>query len=142
MSCSEEEAHAALERWQRTLGKALTDALIGLITAYQKAVIDHGGQEMKDFNLLIVDLKKAADVRNAICHGSWGPPDAFGASRLNFVNNKLNIFDTPVDIAFLQQLQKHVADLIVRVVNTVTTMGWQFPGSSGPGKPIWEIYEG
>lgn len=23
------------------------------------------------------------------------------------------------------------------VINVVTHMGWQFPGSSGPGKPIW-----
>lgn len=119
--------------------RALTDALGSLIPAYQKAVEDHGGLNMPDFDILIADLKQAADVRNAICHGALDTPDANGASRLEFVNRKLDVFDTPIDIVFLQQLQKHVAKLIASVINTVTTMGWRFPGSTGPGKRLWHL---
>ncbi|MES4992404.1 hypothetical protein ACTJJ7_11380 [Phyllobacterium sp. 22229] len=127
----------ALAKWQVTLEKALTDALASLIGGYEKAVKANGNLKMKNLDDLISDLRKATEVRNAICHGSWRSPNEQGASRLHFVNRKLEIFDTSVDIAFLRQLQQHVAELAVAVVNTVTIMGYQFPGSSGPGKSIW-----
>jgi hypothetical protein len=47
------------------------------------------------------------------------------------------VFDTEIDVAYLMQVQAHVAELSVSVVNTVTHMGWQFPGGAGPGKAIW-----
>ena len=44
------------------------------------------------------------------------------------------VWDTSIDIAYLQQTQKAVAELACDVINTVTHMGWQFPGSRGPEK--------
>ena len=38
----------------------------------------------------------------------------------------------------LKQVQQHVTELTCAVMNTVTHMGWQFPGSPGPGNPIFE----
>ena len=43
----------------------------------------------------------------------------------------------PIDVAYLKQMQRYVAELICAVVSSVTDMGWQFPGSSGSGLPIW-----
>jgi hypothetical protein len=48
------------------------------------------------------------------------------------------VWDTPIDIPYLKQTQKAVAELVCEVVNTVTHMGWQFPGSRGPGKTIFD----
>jgi hypothetical protein len=37
---------------------------------------------------------------------------------------------------------RHVAELVCVVVSSVTHMGWQFPGSHGPGLPIWPHQRG
>ena len=55
-----------------------------------------------------------------------------------FVDKKKRIFETPIDVAYLGQVRQHVVELICNVINTVTHMGWQFPGSSGPGNPIFQ----
>jgi hypothetical protein len=44
-----------------------------------------------------------------------------------------------VDLSFLDQMQQHTVSLICAVINTVTQMGLQFPGTSGPGKKICEM---
>lgn len=47
-------------------------------------------------------------------------------------------FADKIGIEYLSQVQAHVTDLICSVIDTVTHMGYQFPGSAGPGKPIWQ----
>src|SRR5690606_32245141 len=91
---------------------------------------------------LIADLRAAAVVRNVMCHGSWGMPDDADRSLPLFVNKRIEKFETPIDIAYLEQLQRHTAELACAVINTVTHMGWQFPGSSGPEDPILRRNEG
>lgn len=134
----EEAVAAALEKWQPTLERALTDALGGQISAYENAVKAHGGLQMVNFDELIEDLKAATSVRNALCHGSWRAPNASGASVPFFVDRKLRRFDTAVDLEFLRRVRRHVVELAFTVIGTVTSMGWQFPGSDGPGEPIWQ----
>jgi hypothetical protein len=87
---------------------------------------------------LVDDIKKASEVRNVICHGTWLSPDADGKSRVHYVKKDLSVFTNRVDVAWLKETHAHVTDLIVAVINSVTAMGWQFPGSSGPGKSIWK----
>lgn len=55
------------------------------------------------------------------------------------MNRQKEVFETAIDIAFLEQTQLHVCDLAASVMNTVTHMGWQFPGSNGPGEIIWNV---
>ena len=81
-------------------------------------------------------LREASRIRNVLCHGSWRTPDKNGASTPLFVDRKGEVFDTAVDCAFLDQVQRHVAELACGVVDLVANMGWRFPGSSGPGRPI------
>lgn len=132
----EEEIEAAYLKWLPKLERALSDALSDLITEYGKAVREHGSATVSNLDDLIHDLRKAARLRNVFCHGSWGLPDENGYSKPFFVNRQNEIFDTAVDVQFLAQTQQHVAELACAVVSSVTHMGWQFPGSSGPGRPI------
>jgi hypothetical protein len=46
--------------------------------------------------------------------------------------------ETPIDKAWLEVTRRHAVEFICAVVNSVTHMGFQFPGSSGPGIPIWD----
>jgi hypothetical protein len=64
-------------------------------------------------------------------------PDDLGRSLPHNVDKKRGVFETPIDIAALKQLQRHVAELACAVVSTITQMGFQFPGSSGPGTIIF-----
>lgn len=136
--CSEEEAQKAFEKWLPQLQRALSDQLWNLIETYSKTVREHPSATIENLDDLISDLEEAAKVRNVICHGSWRSPGSEGASIPFFVNRQQERFDTAIDVAWLDQLQKHVSELICAVVNTVTHMGWQFPGGAGPGQVIWE----
>jgi len=134
---SDDEVVSALEKWLGTLENALKDPLGAKINAYERAVQEHGKLQMLDFSNLIDDLRKAKNVRDVLCHGSWRTPKDNGFSRPHFVNRKLERFETDVNIEFLIQTQRHAAELAAVVVSTVTTMGWEFPGSSGSGETIW-----
>lgn len=134
----EEEAQVACENWINKLELALTDQLWNLIEAYGKAVREHPEAKKEKLVELLDELKEAAKIRNVLCHGSWSPPNSEGASVPFFVNRQLEKFDTAIDARFLLQVQKHVTELICDVINSVTIMGYQFPGSSGPGITIWE----
>lgn len=130
------EIDAAYEKWTRQLEKALTDPLGSLINDYEKTVREHPDTTTEDLDFLISRLQKASRIRNVLCHGSWRAPDSQGASVPLFVDRKRNVCDAAVDCAYLDQVQRHVAELSCAVMNSVTGIGWQFPGSSGPGKPV------
>ena len=129
----EHEAQARFEAWLPQLKRALSDTLGSLIPKYETAVRDHGGADTEGLNVIVSEMWKAATIRNVLCHGSWRKPDSGGRSLPVFVNRSDMLFDTPVDVAFLTQTQRATADLAVAVINSVTQMGWRFPGASGPG---------
>ncbi|MBI1910692.1 MAG: hypothetical protein HYS21_01685 [Deltaproteobacteria bacterium] len=135
----EEEIQKACDEWLQKLERALTDQLGGLIDGYGKAVREHPSATISNLDELLEELRKASEIRNVLCHGSWHTPDVNGASLPFFVNRKKEQFDTAIDVDFLRQVQRHTVDLIREIINSVTHMGWQFPGSGGPGRAIWHI---
>lgn len=134
---SAEEVNAAYEAWLPKLKKALTDQLWNLACSFGKAVHDNPDSTLNNVDELVESIKGATKIRNILCHGSWGVPDEDGKSLPLFVNRELEILETTIDVDYLRQLQADVAGLACSVINTVTHMGWQFPGSAGPGKEIW-----
>jgi hypothetical protein len=134
----ETEIQAAYEKWLPTSQRALSDPLGGLIDSYEKAVSENPKATINDLEEVTGHLRKASIVRNVLCHGSWNRrPDERGRSLPLFINNKNEIFETPIDLAYLNQVQRHTAEFACAVINTVAQMGYQFPGSNGPGNPIW-----
>lgn len=138
---NEEDVEAEFEKWLPKLERALSDPLGGLIDAYASAVRAHPRSTITNLDELVEDLRKASVIRNVLCHGSWGAPDASGFTIPFFVNKRKEVFQGAIDVAYLQQVQRHVTELSVAVINSVTHMGWQFPGSSGPGRQIWPFHE-
>lgn len=133
---SHDEVDAAYNAWLPTLERALSDQLWNLIEVYGKAVRDHPEAIIENVDDLIQAMKNAAQLRNVLCHASWSNTAKDGATVPFFVSRKKEVFSTPVDIGFLTKTQKEAAALACDVVDTVTSMGWQFPGGAGPGKPI------
>lgn len=133
---AEDKIDEAYEKWAQKLERSLSDQLGGLIDTYGKAVRENSKATITNIDELLFDLREASKVRNVLCHGSWRAPDENGASVPFFVNRQLQLFESPVDVKFLQQVQKHVSELTCSVVNSVTHMGLQFPGSLGPGKVV------
>ena len=132
----EEGIEEAYKKWLHILRKALSDPLGNLIDSYENAVRNHPDATIENIEELISQLREASRIRNALCHGSWRPPDADGASIPFVVNRQMERFDTPVDLTFLRQTQCAAAEMACEVINTVTHMGWRFPGGAGYGKPI------
>jgi hypothetical protein len=95
-----------------------------------------------DIDSLLTSLLEAHKLRNVICHGSWRAPDAQGASVPLYVSTKNELFEVAIDLAFLRQVRAHTVELIYNVMNTVTTMGVQFPGSNGPENTIVQAMYG
>ncbi len=133
----ESEVQAGYDAWLPKLEHALTDALGNLINNFGKAVREHPNATIENLDDLLSNLKKASDIRNVLCHASWRPPNNEGASVPFFVDTQKGVFEAAVDIQILKQTQRHTSELACAVINTVTHMGWQFPGSSGPGEPIY-----
>jgi hypothetical protein len=135
-SYSTDEIDAAYQAWLPQLERALTDQLWNLAESYGKAARDNPATTTENVGELVEHIKKASILRNVLCHGSWRKPNANGASVPLFVNRQKQVFDTAIDIAYLAQLQGHVVELACSVIDSVTHMGWQFPGGVGSGKPI------
>jgi hypothetical protein len=134
----ETEVQQAYSEWLPKLERALTDPLGNLIDTYGKAVRDYPNATIEDFDDLLADLHKASVIRNVLCHGSWRVPDGNGASLPFFVNRQKMVFDSTLNSQYIDQVQRNAVDLACSVINTVTHMGWKFPGSAGPGKAIWQ----
>ncbi len=135
-SSEDAEVQQAFDGWIAKLERALTDPLGNLIDVYGKSMRDYPGAATDDLDNLLADLRKAAEMRNILCHSSWRPPDPSGAARPFFMDRQKRILDTAIDQRFLGQVQRHSAELACAVINTVTRMGLRFPGTGGDGKGI------
>lgn len=133
-SITENEYEEEKENFQKKLEKAAYDTLNPLIKSYMESAKKHCDSNGPITEICINDLteklREVATHRNVLCHGSWRTPDEQGRSTPFFVNKKLEVFDTPIDVNFLKQTQEHTAELAYKVIETVTAMGWEFPGMS------------
>jgi hypothetical protein len=129
---------AAYKAWEeKLLQRVLIDTLCLLADSYGKEVRENQDSNIENVDELVERIKKAATIRNVLCHGSWAVPDYEGKSLPLFVSRNEEIFETKIGIPFLRQVQDEVAALACDVIDTVTQMGWQFPGGGGPGETIW-----
>ena len=138
-----EDAERAVEQWGKRLEKIMTMQLWNLAKEFEGAATANPSNSTENIGELVSDIKKAAELRNILCHGSWMLPDNEGKSLPRFskkdrATGQIVLFADKIGIEYLSQVQAHVTDLICSVVDTVTHMGYQFPGGAGPGKPIWQ----
>lgn len=134
---AQDELEEAYGKWLGQLEGALSDPLGRLINAYDNALRKHPESRLHNPEQLIRDLKCAAQLRNVLCHGSWQVPDGEGKSLPLFVDREQRVFATPIDVSYLKQVRVHLTDLICAVVDSISSLGLQFPGSAGPGELIW-----
>jgi len=131
------EIETSYEAWLPKLERALTDPLCNLADSYGKAVRENQDSIIANVSELVESIKMAAAIRNVLCHRSWRVPDNEGMSLKFFVNRHMKTFETRIDVPFLRQVQDEARSLACDVIDTVTLMGWQFPGGGGPGETVW-----
>ncbi|PZO03571.1 MAG: hypothetical protein DCF28_07130 [Alphaproteobacteria bacterium] len=107
----EAERQAGLDAWQKDLEGALK-ATIGLLAAgFERAVTNHPRADKDYAAQVIADIRATAPLRNAICHACWQPVLAVVAQPF-FVSRNLEVLeskiDIDIDIAWLEQLHRHV----------------------------------
>lgn len=129
---SPDEVDDAYKKWGRELERALTNQLFNLIEQYEKAIRDHPESKISEESLalLIEKLKEACALRNVLCHGSWRLPDSEGKSLPLFVSKRLGVFETKINVAYLEQLRRCLNELATDIMNSVLEMDWEFPGST------------
>ncbi|TXL12198.1 hypothetical protein BMR05_15770 [Methylococcaceae bacterium HT4] len=69
-------------------------------------------------------LDEIVKDRNLLCHAAWGLPNKEGKSLAIYVNNdeEKSYLETPIGTEFLQQIQKHTAELIYLVMEISTIL--------------------
>lgn len=138
-----EEAEQEVKKWGAKLESIMTMQLWNLAKDFESAVNANPNSSTVNINELVADIKKAAELRNILCHGSWMLPDNEGRSLPRFskkdrATGKIVQFADKIGIEHLSQVQAHVTDLICSVIDTVTHMGYQFPGGAGPGRQFYD----
>lgn len=129
----EAERQAALDAWQKDLEGALK-ATLGLLAAgFERAVANHPRTDKNYAAEVVADIRATAPLRNAICHACWQPVSAVVAKPF-FVSRNLEVLESEIDIAWLEQLHRHVAQLALDVMDTVTATGLAFPGTTNPSQ--------
>ena len=96
---SPEEIDAAYQAWLPQLERALTDQLWNLAESFGEAARDNPVTTTENIGELIEYIKKATDIRNVLCHGSWRLPDENGASVPLFVHRKNGKLDGSINSA-------------------------------------------
>ena len=135
-----DELESQLESLYEKLDIALTGSLGALIDQYESAVKSHQENPVLNFEELLKDLREAARLRNVICHGLWRHPDSEGASLPYFVTQKKKEKVTsPMNRDDLDKTQQQVAGLICAIIDSVTSMGWKFPGLHSPGRRLVDL---
>jgi hypothetical protein len=138
---SKNEIENAYETWMSKLEIALSGDLWKLADNYGKALKENQRSSVENVDDLVQNFKDAAKVRNILCHASWRVPDDEGKSLPFFVSRKNEVCETKFDIELLRKVQDHVNELACDVVDSVTQMGYQFPGGIGPGERIWPSHQ-
>jgi hypothetical protein len=132
-----DDHEAEVAAWYRKLERSLFESLGPLTDLYCSAVRAHPNAATEPLGELEARLREAKRLRDVLCHAEWDLPDTSGRTTPRFVDKRLQVFTTPVDVAFLEHTQRSVAELICDVMDSVTTLGIRFPGTQGPGKPVW-----
>ncbi len=130
------EIEEVYKTWFATLERALTGQLCNLAEKCGRVVKDNPKATNESVDELVDQVREAAAIRNVLCHGSWRAPDTEGKSRPLYVNRQLEVFETDIDIDFLNQVQSHVAELACVIIQSVKQMGYQFTGTKGEMKNI------
>lgn len=107
---------------------ALTGTLVKLSDMLQKETKAYDGLDKQNVSELVSRIKEHSKYRNALCHGSWQVPDEKGKSLPRYVDREVRVFAMPVDANDLREIQKDVAETSIQVMETVTSLGIDFPG--------------
>ena len=59
-----------------------------------------------------------------------------GFTKPYYCNKQGDFWDDPVDAVYLKRVEKATTSLAIDVINSVTVMGWPFPGTGKAGETI------
>ena len=137
---SVEEATKAFRKWQRSLEKSLDESFGELSKRLVDALTEDDRFRKAYISEIEAKLRRAADWRNALCHGAWTDyDDKSGQATLRHWPQKgwREQSEQPISRADLAAIGDDAVDITCRVIEAVRSNGIQFPGSEGPGDPAW-----
>lgn len=131
------DVSAEVDKWSERLETQLSDVLGSLVPKlYDELNLDNRIDETFKIEL-ISRLRDAKDIRNILCHASWGRPDSNASVLPRFFHKKEGEITSPINIPFLQQTRSETITIICDITDMITQLGYQFPGSRGPCSPVF-----
>lgn len=133
------EAEEAFGTWERDLERSLDESLGDLTKRFIRALSEDERFVKNYVTGIEYRLKKAADWRNALCHGAWTDYDCDSdRATLRYWPRKgwREHSERPISVVDLAAIRSEAIDITVNVINTVTSNGFEFPGSASPGEPV------
>ena len=94
------------------------DPLGKLIEHYQSICKQIPGVSVVRTEKVIEYCKDIRPFRNAPCHASWGLSDPKGKFHPKYVDRFRGRFDAAIDVGWLNQMQRHTAEVIAEVEST------------------------
>lgn len=98
------------------------DPLGKLIEHYQLVCKQISGVSTVRTEKVVAYCKNIRPYRNALCHASWGLPDTEGRFHPKYVDKLRGRFDAAIDVGWLNQMQRHTAEVIAEVESTWTLL--------------------
>lgn len=98
----------------------LTDSLASLIRFYRECCEQNRDVSPIRTEKVATLCRDIGTLRNVLCHGFWHKPNNDGSVKVDFANRKNGRFDTPITIAWLNQMQRHCAEVAAEVDSTWT----------------------
>ena len=133
------EAEEAFKTWERNLELSMDETLGALARRFVTALTDDERYSLADEHEIERKLKPVAWWRNALCHGAWTDYDSkSGYAALRYWPKKQwrEQGDRPISRDDLASIRRAAVEVTILVIDAVTTMGIQFPGSDSPGRPM------
>lgn len=117
-----EAAEADYESQISKLSGYLNKPLVNLAETYGKTLHEYSKNKANKYAYLVGEIKQAAEIRNALCHAAWLPPNKEEECKImSFKINKegVFVFDTKINIAYLQKVHLHIEELICDLVESI-----------------------
>ena len=126
-------------KWEQSLELSVSDPMGRLADRLAKDLKPDAHLSQDQVTGIINGLKDRAELRNALCHGTWTDYDPVtGLATLRFFPRnewrKHNEFS--LSRSKLARIRRETTDVTRELIGAVVSKGIQFPGSSSPGNPV------
>ena len=137
---TDDQVKDAYQKWYPMVEANKSQTLSPLIEKYRKEISNHPKARVQNLEFLLEDLETLAAYRNPLAHAAWPRLDGALAAVPHYIDRSGSVFSEVIDQKRLEDIQFRTGRMIAAIINTVTHMGYAFPGIPNcPGVDIFAM---